>query len=156
MTLPASGAISTAAVRAELGGSGPVTIPSAEVRTLTGVASGPVTLPGNFYGKSGGGSYAATASPSGVSKSGAGAITTPSVTCSVSGGVGPFTYAWAKVSGDDGITINSPTSASTSFSGDPSSGASISATYQCTVTDTGAGNAQVVSNSITATLNDTA
>lgn len=55
MTLPASGSISSAQIRAEIGGSGPVTIPSAEVRTLTGVASGPIVLPNNFWGKSGGG-----------------------------------------------------------------------------------------------------
>lgn len=55
MTLPASGEISTAQVRAEIGGSGDIVIPSAEVRTLTGVASGPVVLPTDFYGKSGGG-----------------------------------------------------------------------------------------------------
>lgn len=52
MALPGSGPISTAAIRTEIGGSGAVSIPSSEVRTLTGVASGPVALPGDFYGKS--------------------------------------------------------------------------------------------------------
>jgi hypothetical protein len=55
MTLPASGAISTAQIRAEIGGSGAVTIPSSEVRTLTGVASGAIVLPTDFHGKDGAG-----------------------------------------------------------------------------------------------------
>ena len=52
MTLPASGSISTAQIRTELGGSGAVVIPSSEVRTLTGVSSGPIILPNDFWGKS--------------------------------------------------------------------------------------------------------
>lgn len=52
MTLPSSGSISTTQIRTEIGGSGSVVIPSAEVRTLTGVASGSVVLPNDFYGKS--------------------------------------------------------------------------------------------------------
>lgn len=55
MTLPLSGSISTAQIRAEIGGSGAVTIPSTEVRTLTGVSTGPITLPNDFWGKSGAG-----------------------------------------------------------------------------------------------------
>lgn len=53
MTLPASGAISTAQIRAEIGGSGPVTFPSSETNTLCGGTS--TTLPTNYHGKSGGG-----------------------------------------------------------------------------------------------------
>lgn len=52
MTLPSSGSISTTQVRTEIGGSGAIVIPSADVRTLTGVASGAVVLPTDFYGKS--------------------------------------------------------------------------------------------------------
>lgn len=52
MALPGSGSISTTQIRTEIGGSGSVVIPSAEVRTLTGVASGPIVLPNDFWGKS--------------------------------------------------------------------------------------------------------
>lgn len=52
MTLPASGSITTTQVRTEIGGAGAIVIPSAEVRTLTGVAAGSVVLPTDFYGKS--------------------------------------------------------------------------------------------------------
>jgi hypothetical protein len=56
MALPGSGAISTAQIRAEIGGSGSIVIPSAEVRTLTGVGSGPIVLPDDFWGANGAGS----------------------------------------------------------------------------------------------------
>lgn len=52
MTLPSSGSISFSQIAAELGTSLPLTIPSAETRTLSGVASGPITIPDDFYGKS--------------------------------------------------------------------------------------------------------
>lgn len=63
-----------------------------------------------------------------------GSQTTNSVTVTPSGGTAPYTYAWAFVDGDAGISINSPTSATTSFSGDPV-GTALAATYRCTVTD---------------------
>lgn len=52
MTLPASGPITFAQIRAEIGGSGPIVLPSTETRTLSGVASGPIVCPNDFWGKS--------------------------------------------------------------------------------------------------------
>lgn len=62
-------------------------------------------------------------------------LTTESVICSPTGGFGPFTYSWAKVSGDT-FLVGSPTTSSTQFTY-PSvpSGQAFSATYRCTVTD---------------------
>lgn len=51
MTLPASGSISTQQIADELGVVGNVVIPT-DVRDLTGVASGSVVLPNDFWGKS--------------------------------------------------------------------------------------------------------
>lgn len=90
MALPGSGTITFAQIRAEIGGSGAIVIPSAEVRTLTGVASGPIVCPTDFYGKSSG-------APSGttlLSQTTAGAWTythtygTQSVTIEIWGGGG--------------------------------------------------------------------
>ena len=54
MTLPASGPITAAQIRTELGlaPGATFTIPSAEIRALTGVASGPIVWPNDFWGKS--------------------------------------------------------------------------------------------------------
>ncbi|MFN9029642.1 MAG: PKD domain-containing protein [Betaproteobacteria bacterium] len=65
---------------------------------------------------------------------------TNTVTISVSGGVGPFTYSWSYVSGDP-ATVNSPSSASTSFTRVGTVPSSAGGTYRCTVTDTGNGGA---------------
>lgn len=64
-------------------------------------------------------------------------ITAGPVTASIalSGG---FTYAWTKVSGDD-ISITSPASDSTTFTGQPGLGNIITATFRCTVTKTASG-----------------
>jgi hypothetical protein len=54
MTLQSSGAISLANVNTELGNSSnsSITMPSTTIRSLTGISSGPITLPTDFYGKS--------------------------------------------------------------------------------------------------------
>lgn len=89
---------------------------------------------------------AAFAFASGV---GGGAFTTPSRTVTAAGGTSPYTYAWAKVSGDT-LTVTSPTSASTTFSGTPGVGNTLQAVYRCTVTDNVAATTTVdVSVSIT-------
>jgi hypothetical protein len=75
------------------------------------------------------------------------AVTTNSVTATPVNGVGSFTYSWAYVSGDTFI-INSGASATTTFS-KTAAAPSIdgnsniyTATYRCTVTDTGNSNYQ--------------
>jgi hypothetical protein len=59
-------------------------------------------------------------------------ITSSSTTVTPTGGTAAYTYAWTKVSGDT-LTVNSPTSASTTFSASVTS--SKTAIYRCTVTD---------------------
>lgn len=60
-------------------------------------------------------------------------VTTPTTTAIPSGGLAPFTYAWAQLSGSPS-TITSPATATTAFSA--IAGVSdLSATYRVTVTD---------------------
>lgn len=60
MTLPASGALTTTQILAEIGDGYPVTIPNANWRTLAGKPTGSLIMPNDFWGKtwSGGGSPA--------------------------------------------------------------------------------------------------
>lgn len=75
----------------------------------------------------------ATLDKSTLSKIGTG--TTGSVTCTATGGTAPYTsYAWAWDSGSTGMTINSPTAATTTFTYTGSLPAW--AKFKCTVTDT--------------------
>ncbi len=64
-----------------------------------------------------------------------GAVTTPSVTVTPTGGTGPYVYAWTYDSGDAGFTANSPSSASTTFTGTVAAGEDKVAVWRCTVTD---------------------
>ena len=99
---------------------------------------------------------AATAAPSGEVKttSGGGSYNTDDVyTATPSGGVGPFTYAWARVSGDTQVTINSDSTPSTRFQITYGIGESYSAIFACTVTDTETG-LSTVSNSVSITFLD--
>jgi hypothetical protein len=59
--------------------------------------------------------------------------TTNSVTVSVTGGVGGFTYAWTYVSGDT-FTVLSPSAATTQFRRSTANGV-FNGVYRCTVTD---------------------
>jgi hypothetical protein len=68
------------------------------------------------------------------SRSDAGAVTSSAATALVSGGTGPYTYAWTKVSGST-FTVNSPTANATTFSTTLTNGQELSAVYRCTVTD---------------------
>lgn len=61
-----------------------------------------------------------------------GSVTTNSVTVTAAG-TGPLTYLWTRVSGD-AITIDSPTAATTTFSGTVGATGK-TALFKCTVTD---------------------
>lgn len=76
----------------------------------------------------------ATATPTAVSGAGYAYVTTDSVAVSPTGGLAPYTYSWARVSGSYG-SANSPTSATTSFSGSIPTGTEQFSTFRCTVTD---------------------
>jgi hypothetical protein len=85
------------------------------------------------------GGMAVSLSPSSVSGTGestgaAITVTSATTTASVQGGIAPYTYAWAKVIGDD-MTITAPTSATTAFSSEEVPDLILSGTYRCTVTD---------------------
>jgi len=85
---------------------------------------------------------AATASPtSHTIRSTAGAVTpqtltTPNTMVTATGGVPGYTYVWSFVSGGGGIVINSPSSATTTFSATSTAGTGRTGTARCTVTDT--------------------
>lgn len=61
-------------------------------------------------------------------------VTSAIATATPTGGTAPYTYAWAKVSGDT-LTVTAPTSASTSFRAGVLPGDVKFANYRCTVTD---------------------
>lgn len=60
-------------------------------------------------------------------------ITNPA-TVTPAGGLGPYTYSWARISGTYG-TANSPTSATTTFYATPPSNTIQTSVFRCTVTD---------------------
>lgn len=65
----------------------------------------------------------------------AGLAITATCTTTAAGGVGPYTYAWEYVSGDP-ATINSPSSAATSFQRlHATPGGYLAGLYRCKVTD---------------------
>jgi hypothetical protein len=67
--------------------------------------------------------------------SASGTTTSSVITGTVSGGTGPFTYAWARVSGDTQITAGSPTAAATTFSATCYDAVEFSTVFRLTVTD---------------------
>jgi hypothetical protein len=74
------------------------------------------------------------------SRLGAGVVnTSSSTTANVTGGVGPFTYAWTRQSGSVAITATAPSSATTSFTATVAVADSFTAVFICTVTDTATG-----------------
>ena len=70
----------------------------------------------------------------GTSENGA-LATTGTVTITASGGTSPYSYSWAKVSGDNGIAAVSQSAAATNWTGTPGINGNLSATWRCTVTD---------------------
>jgi hypothetical protein len=83
------------------------------------------------------GQVVANASPSTEHASGFGptTVTTGVTTVTATGGVPPYTFAWVWQSGGVGITITSPSTASTAFSAHINPGDTLSGQAQCTVTD---------------------
>lgn len=77
-------------------------------------------------------------------------IVTDPTHVTVTGGIGPFTYQWVRVSGD-AMDAGTPTSSSTNFYALLGPGAIRQATWQCHVTDTATG-LVVVTNPVIAVL----
>lgn len=110
-----------------------------------------------FAAALGAGQLAVNAAPAAVSGNGPGfavaTVSTNSSTVSVSGGTPPYTYAWSRQSGSTQINANSPSSASTIFSRvNQPIGASESAIFICTVTDSAARTTQT--NTVTADISN--
>lgn len=164
MPLPGSGALALSQIRTEFGGSNPVSLSQyyrggARVpNTPTNAnvpASGAISI-GSFYNSSAVVAlHSVSISPNPVydagqtgTPGGTVTVTTPAATASVTGGVGPFTYSWQYVSGDTVTSVNSPSSATTTFTRSRAApvvdGNSnyFSGTYRCVVTDLGNGGVQ--------------
>lgn len=62
-------------------------------------------------------------------------VVTAAATVTPTGGTGPYTYQWTKVSGDSAIVPSSTTAASVTFSANAPKNQLLTATWQCTVTD---------------------
>lgn len=93
--------------------------------------------------------FSATVAPgaASVADSGPGTFTTNTVTVTADG-VGPFTYAWSRSSGDARITATAGSSATTAFSA--TIGVELAtATFQCVVTDTSSGDVIILSVDVT-------
>ena len=76
-----------------------------------------------------------TASPDGFYGAGRYTANSQPLTATPTGGLAPFTYAWAVVSSSRAVTIGSPTSATTVVSGYVGTAYIITITLSCTVTD---------------------
>lgn len=94
-----------------------------------------ITLPGG-----GGGTLTATISNGSVGNGSVGeeetcpTITSQSTTVTATGGTGPYTYLWTRLSGSSAILCDSPTTATTTFSASICVG-SRSGVWRCTVED---------------------
>lgn len=144
MTLPASPPITMAQICAEFGVAGTTPLNSflrggGIVPNNAGNAGVPTTLPISMAQLCGAGAYTpmvvSANNVSGNSWPGSNVIFGSS-TSSVTGGQAPFTIAWTLVSGST-FTINSPSSAGTSFTraGNPPQNSPVSGTYRATYTD---------------------
>jgi hypothetical protein len=120
-------------------------IGSVTVRTPTGdavVARMVLRTPtgdSEIYTQAGGGALTAEASPfsavGSVSGSGTQDVTSNLVTVTPSGGTSPYTYAWARISGDSDVLALNSTAAATRFQATIELGGFRNATFRCTVTD---------------------
>lgn len=146
MTLPSSGPLSLNDIKGEFGGpaspslgdyyAGGSYVPPGTSGTYGAVPSSGTISIQNFYGTSAAAALSISISPSSLynSRSGSGSLTSSTATGTASGGTGPYTYAWTYVSGNS-YTINSPSSASTTFTTSLTAGQLKSGVYRCTVTD---------------------
>lgn len=95
----------------------------------------------DLAGFGGGSGFSVTVAPAGASGSVTGAsplfkvVTSNSVTATPTGGTGPYTYSWTKVTGSSSISAASPTAATTTFSATVGRGSVVQATWRITVTD---------------------
>lgn len=62
-------------------------------------------------------------------------VTSSSTTVTPSGGTGPYTYSWSRISGDSAVSADSPTAATTTFSANVPREGFRTAVYRCTITD---------------------
>lgn len=62
-------------------------------------------------------------------------VTSNSATVTATGGAGPYTYAWARVTGSSAVSATSPAAATTTFSATVPLWGMRLATMRCTITD---------------------
>ena len=155
MTTPASPPITMTDVINEFGGTGELGAylrGGSYVPNITGNSGVPTALPIEMAQLCNA-SKAPTASASPSSVSGTGVapatVTSGSTTCTASGGFAPFTYSWTFVSGT-ALTVNTPTSASTTFSHHFITTGTVNAVYKCVATDANGNTAS--SNNVSVSL----
>jgi len=158
MTLATSGTLSSDDLLAELrlanpNRNYPLGLLDTDVLALAGKSGPPVTMPGDFYGKSvssggggggGGGGTPSTlaasmsdADGSAISGSSSAFVANVPISISVSGGQSPYSYAWSKLSGTGFVqAANAPTTAGQfNVPAHAQAGLSYSEVAQCIVTD---------------------
>lgn len=96
----------------------------------------------------GGGDLSATVSPGEAHGEGdtdrlVEVVVSNTVTTTPSGGTGPYTYAWTRVSGSASIQATAPTAATSAFLAGLYDGTTKTATFRCTVTDSLAATATI-------------
>lgn len=89
-----------------------------------------------FYKAGTTGNFSAVASPPSVGGSDtSGSVTSSAAMAKPIGGVGPYTYSWIFQSGSSSIHADSPTAATTTFTGFLFSHDFVTASFLCRVTD---------------------
>lgn len=96
-----------------------------------------------FPGGGGGGALSATASDGSVTGSVFMAepadpfktVVSNSTTVTATGGTGPYTYSWARITGASAVNVSNPANPTVSFNANVNKNGARSATYRCVVTD---------------------
>jgi hypothetical protein len=111
---------------------------------------------GNIDAAASAGDLTASASPVSALgfSAGSGSKTTNGITVTPAGGVGPYSYAWAKVSGDD-VPADSASAATTTFTSSVTLSEFKSAVYRCTVTDSTGGTPLTTTVDVPVNIGDT-